>query len=179
VPQNVFVPTYMFDSNDDLNLNVNLKEDDETHSFVSYNNTRLAFVYDDHTVSLTSVESTTVHLSQVEDTLEISVGNAFLIASETKCYNIESDGPRYNYHGPKVVIPKQESPITICTTNTIGNVRSRRLVRVLLDSGSTVSMIKRSALPIGAVTKDIGESKSIRTLAGQLKTQDVITMQDI
>ena len=40
-------------------------------------------------------------------------------------------------------------------------------------------MIKRSAIPVGAVTKDIGKSKSIRTLAGQLNTQDVITMRDI
>jgi hypothetical protein len=40
-------------------------------------------------------------------------------------------------------------------------------------------MIKRSAILVGAVTKDIGERKSIRTLEGQLKTQDVITMQDI
>jgi hypothetical protein len=36
-------------------------------------------------------------------------------------------------------------------------------------------MIK-TAIPIGAITKDIVESKSIRTLAGQLKTQDAITM---
>ncbi len=47
------------------------------------------------------------------------------------------------------------------------------------DSRSTVSMIKRSAIPVGAVTKDIGKSKSIRTLAGQLNTQDVITVRDI
>ena len=65
MPQNVFVPDYMFDSNDDLNLDVNLKEDDETHSFVSYNRTKLPFVYNDDTASLTSVDSTTVHLSQV------------------------------------------------------------------------------------------------------------------
>ncbi len=50
---------------------------------------------------------------------------------------------------------------------------------MLLDSGSTVSMIERSVIPIGAITKDTGESKSIRSVAGQLKTQDVITMQDI
>ncbi len=40
-------------------------------------------------------------------------------------------------------------------------------------------MITRSAIPVGAVTKDIGESKSIRTFAVQLNTQDVITVQDI
>ena len=162
-----------------MNLDVNLKDDDEIHSFVSFNKTRLAFVYDDDIASFTSVDSTTVHLLPMEDTLKNSADNSFSIASKTKCFNIDSNGPCYNYHGPKVVIPKQESPITICTANTIGNVRSRRLFRVLLDSGSTVSMIKRSAIPVGAVTKDIGESKSIRTLAGQLKTQDVITMRDI
>jgi hypothetical protein len=77
------------------------------------------------------------------------------------------------------VIPKQESSITICSTNTLGNIRSGRLFQVLLDSGSAVSMIKISAIPVGAVTKEAGESKSIRTLAGQLKTQDVVTLQDV
>jgi hypothetical protein len=37
-------------------------------------------------------------------------------------------------------------------------------------------MIKTSAIPVGAVTKEIGESKSIRTLVGQLQTQDAITL---
>jgi hypothetical protein len=67
----------MFNTNDDLNLDVNLKEDDETHSFVSYNKTRSAFVYVDDTASLSTVGSTTVHLSQAEDTSENSAGNAF------------------------------------------------------------------------------------------------------
>ena len=91
MPQNAFVPEYMFDSNDDLNLDVNLNEDEDTHLFVSYNKTSLAFVHDDDTTLLASVHSTAVHLSQMEDTLENSDGMAFLIASETECFNIESD----------------------------------------------------------------------------------------
>ena len=59
MPQSVFVPDYMFDSNDNLNLDVNIKEEDDDHSFAYYNKTRLAFVYDDDTASLTSVDSTT------------------------------------------------------------------------------------------------------------------------
>ncbi len=112
----------------------------------------------------------TVHLLQVDDTSKNFAGNACSIATEIKTFNMESIRPCYNYHGPKVVIPKQELPITIWTANTIGNVRSRRLFWVILDSGSIVSMIKRSAIPVGAVTKDIGKSKSIRTPAGQLNT---------
>ena len=72
-----------------------------------------------------------------------------------------------------------ETPVTILTANTIGTVKSRRLLRVLLDSGATVSMIKKSCLPKGVVLQDITEQKKVRTLAGELKSQQVVTMRDI
>jgi hypothetical protein len=75
--------------------------------------------------------------------------------------------------------PKQESPVTISTTETIGTIRSQRLIQVLLDLGSTVSMIKRSALHKGIITKLLGDTKLVRTLAGGLKTQEVVKMQDL
>jgi hypothetical protein len=40
-------------------------------------------------------------------------------------------------------------------------------------------MIKRSALPKGVITKVIGDAKLVRTLAGHLKTQEIVTMRDI
>jgi hypothetical protein len=40
-------------------------------------------------------------------------------------------------------------------------------------------MIKRSALPKSAVTKLLGDTKLVRTFTGHLKTQEVVTMQDI
>jgi hypothetical protein len=40
-------------------------------------------------------------------------------------------------------------------------------------------MIKRSALLKGIITKLLGDAKLVRTLAGHLKTQEVVTMQDI
>jgi hypothetical protein len=48
-------------------------------------------------------------------------------AFEYECYEVEGDTPQFNYHGPKIKIPKQESPMTICTTDTIGTIRSQRL----------------------------------------------------
>ncbi len=48
-----------------------------------------------------------------------------------------------------------------------------------LDSDLNVSMIKRSALPNGIITKLLGDTKLVRTLAGHLKTQKVVTMQDL
>ena len=40
-------------------------------------------------------------------------------------------------------------------------------------------MIKRSALPKGVITKVIGDTKLVMTLAGHLKTQEVITIRDL
>jgi hypothetical protein len=40
-------------------------------------------------------------------------------------------------------------------------------------------MIKRSALPKGVVAKLLGDTKLVRTFAGCLKTQEVVTIQDI
>ncbi len=50
---------------------------------------------------------------------------------------------------------------------------------MLFDSGSNVSMIKRSALPKGIITKVLGYTKLVRTLIGCHKTQEVITMRDL
>jgi hypothetical protein len=65
------------------------------------------------------------------DTLEVSpsdktissAGNA-TIAFEYNCYEIEADAPQFNYHAPKIKIPKQELPVTIRITDTIGTIRS-------------------------------------------------------
>jgi hypothetical protein len=40
-------------------------------------------------------------------------------------------------------------------------------------------MIQRSALPKGVITKVIGDTKLVRTLAGHLKTQEVLPMRDL
>jgi hypothetical protein len=40
-------------------------------------------------------------------------------------------------------------------------------------------MIKRSALPKGIITKLLGDTKLLRTLAGCRKMQEVVTMQDL
>jgi hypothetical protein len=61
--------------------------------------------------------------------------------------------------------------MTICTADTIDTLRSQRLFLVLFDSGLKVSMIKRSALPKGLITKLLSDTKLVRTLTGCLKLQ--------
>jgi hypothetical protein len=102
------------------------------------------------------------------DSLVFPDGNANLFPNH-ECFELEFEEPRYNYRGPKIVVPGREFPVTICTADTIGAVKSRRLLRVLLDSGSTVSMIKRSVLLLKVITNTINETKNISALAGKLQ----------
>ncbi len=50
---------------------------------------------------------------------------------------------------------------------------------MLFDSGLNVSMINRSALPKGVITKLLGDTKLVRTLTGCLKMQEVVMMHDL
>ncbi len=121
---------------------------------------KIAFNYDEDTVK--SVEESNLITSEtsLSDDSDSSAGNA-PIAFEYYCYDIEADAPKFNYHGPKIMIPKQESPVTIiCTADTIGTIQSQRLFQVLFDSGLNVSIIKRSALPKGIITKLLGDTKN-------------------
>lgn len=76
-----------------------------------------------------------------------SAGNVTTFSDEY--FELEVEEPQFNYVGSKIVkVPsRHETPVTICIANTIGAVKSRRIFRILLDSGSTLSLIKRSRLP--------------------------------
>ena len=105
-----------------------------------------------------------------------SVGNASLASLEL--YEVFDDDIEYCFHGPKI-IPRNETPATICTVNTIGAIRSRRLFRILLDSGASCCLIKKSSLPKGVVLNELSASKQIKTLSGQVQAQQVVTLRDI
>ncbi len=139
---------------------------------------KVALDYDEDTVSL--VEEPTIFTWDIllSDNSDSSAGNAST-TFEYECYEIKADVPQFNYHGPKIKIPKQESPVTICTADTIGTIRSQSLFLVLFDSGPNVSMIKRLAIPKGIITKLLGDTKLVRILAGCLKMHEVVKMQDL
>jgi hypothetical protein len=127
----------------------------------------IALGYDEDTMSLVVDPTLSTLDISISDNSDSFTGNAS--AFEYECYEVKDDTPRFNYHGPKITIPKQEPPMTICTADTIGTIRSQRLFRVLFDSETNVSMIKRLALPKGVITKLLGDTKLVRTLA-----QDVL-----
>ena len=69
--------------------------------------------------------------------------------------------------------------MTICTYNTIVFVLSLKLLRVLLDSGSTGCLIKIAALPKGAVPKTFAEKKSFKLLDVKLTTGEMVIIKYI
>ncbi len=79
------------------------------------------------------------------------------------CCEIEADASQFDYHCTKL---KGTQKLVPCK------------VKDSVDSGFNVSMIKRSALPKGIITKLLGDTKLVRTLAGHLKMQKVVT-QDL
>ncbi len=56
------------------------------------------------------------------DSLSSAGNNTYLSSLEN--YQMEVDQPCYNYLGPKIVLPTNESPVTICTADTINMVKS-------------------------------------------------------
>ena len=77
------------------------------------------------------------------------------------------------------MLPKRECPVAIFSADTIGMVKSRQLLQVLLDSGSMVSMIERSPLLPKVITKTFSETKINATLAGKIHMQEVVTHRDL
>ncbi len=175
VPPCIFVPDRELDFLTDSHVKLNILVD--TQEPINDSHHKIAFDYDEDTVSLVDEPTLATSDISLSDNSDSSAGNTN-IAFEYYCYEVEADAPQFNYHGPKIKITKQESPVTICIADTIGttSIRSRRLY---FDSGSNVSMIKRSALPKGIITNLLGDSKLVRTLTGHLKMQEVVTMQDL
>ena len=134
---------------------------------------KIKIVYDDDSYIFSNDTATTVAATFSDS----SVGNASIESEE--CFQNQVEQPVFNFKGPKVMPTRHETPVTICTANTIGTLRSRRIFRVLLDTGSSCSLIKRACLPKNCQMKTLEARKRVSTLAGKLQAQEVVTMRDI
>ncbi len=107
----------MANSHDKLDILVDMQEpfNDGHHE--------IAVDYDEVTVSLVKEPTLSTLEVSLSNNSDSSAGNAST-TFEYKCYEIEADTPRLNYHRPKIKIPKLELPVTICTADTIGIIRS-------------------------------------------------------
>ena len=78
----------------------------------------------------------------------ISTQSACHIITDEVCTNLEKISAKeamdINFNKN---IPNQLTPVTIMVVDTITSVKSRILLKVLLDSGSTTTMINRKCIP--------------------------------
>ena len=80
---------------------------------------------------------------------------------------------------PTKVVPNNLTPVTIMVVDTISSVRSRILLKVLMDSGSTLTMINKRCLPRHCKPCKITNSKQINTLAGTYTSSEVVVMRNL
>jgi len=74
---------------------------------------------------------------------------------------------------------KNLTPVTIMVVDTIGTVKSRRLLKVLLDSGSTITLINKKCLPKACKPCPISQSMMVNTLAGSYQPSAMVKMRNI
>ena len=85
-----------------------------------------------------------------------------------------------------VPVPKNDTPrdisltpITIIVINTIELKKSGILLKVLLDPGSTKTLILRKALPRNASLIPLQQVKGVSTLAGTMKAKELVHLRDL
>jgi hypothetical protein len=75
--------------------------------------------------------------------------------------------------------PKQLTPVAIMVVDTISSVKSRILLKVLLDSGSTTTMINRKCLPRNCQTCEISKNRKMETLAGSYTSSEMVVLRNL
>jgi hypothetical protein len=75
--------------------------------------------------------------------------------------------------------PKQLTPVTIMVVDTISSVKSKILLKIFLDSGSTTTMINRTCLPRNCQACKIFNSRKISTLAGSYTSSEMVVLRNL
>ncbi len=123
--ENIRVPLYVFvpDREPEFLTDSHVKIDTlvDTQEPFNTNHHKIAFEYDEDTVSLVVEETLSTLDILISNNSNSSAGNAST-ALEYECHEIEDDTPQFNYHGLKIKIPEQQLPVTICTADTIGTI---------------------------------------------------------
>ena len=125
------------------------------------------FIYDEDTIPNVSNCSETIISHASHESFDSSVN-----AQNIDVYNIQDGCVKST---PSAV----ETLTTICTVDTIGAVHSRKILRVLLDSGSHRTLIKKSVLPHNIIPKKMDNNQKLQTLAGTLEVAEVVKLRDV
>ena len=71
------------------------------------------------------------------------------------------------------------APVTIMVVDTISTVKSRKLLRVLFDTGSTMTLINKRCLPKHCKPCEIKVTRKVNTLSGSYDSTEMVVMWNI
>jgi hypothetical protein len=91
----------------------------------------------------------------------------------------EENGSDKEVDKPKETVPQNLTPVTIMVADTISSVRSRTLLIVLLDSGSTTTLMNRKCLPRHCKPCEITNSRKVNTLAGTYTSTEIVVLLNL
>jgi hypothetical protein len=91
----------------------------------------------------------------------------------------EDNGSSREENKPKKIVPQNLTPVTIMVVDTISSVRSRTLLKVLLDSESTITLINKKCLPRDCKPCKISSSRIVSTLAGTYTSTETVIMHNL
>jgi hypothetical protein len=71
------------------------------------------------------------------------------------------------------------TPVTIMVADSIGAIRSRKLLKVSLDSGSPTTLINKNYLPKKCRPCQISQSRMVNTLADSYRLSAMVVMRNL
>jgi hypothetical protein len=91
----------------------------------------------------------------------------------------EDDGSDKEVDKPKRNVPQNHTPVMIMVVDTISSVRSRRLLKILLDSGSTTTLFNKKCFPKKCRQCKISQSRMVNTLAESYQLSAMVVMRNL
>jgi hypothetical protein len=92
--------------------------------------------------------------------------------SEDNCSDKEVGKPKKN-------VPQNLTPVTIMVVDTISSGRSRRLLKIILDSGSPATLVNKKCLPKKCRPCQISQSRIVNTLTGSYQLSATVRMRNL
>jgi hypothetical protein len=91
----------------------------------------------------------------------------------------EDNGSDKEVEKPKKNVPQNLTPVRIMLVDTISSVKSRRLLKILLDSGSATTLVNKKCLPKKCRPCQLSQSRMVNTFAGSYQSSAMVVMHNL
>ena len=135
---------------------------------------------DDETLSVATADSAS---SAGNAPKALNTNDAEGIPNDIECHAVypEDEEVCYMVPVPKNGKPRDLSltPISIMVIETIGAAKSKKVLKVLFDPGSSKTMISSEIVPKKATAKSLSTEKKVNTIAGAMMANKMVYLRNI